>query len=720
MLENKPDFCWDDFKELSPAIASHVQWQAQRQRSTAWYVLQNEATGEHARFNATAHSIISRLDGKRTLEQILVDVNALAFAHCEPQVLIMLLVKLQRMSALEEFDFLAPTQLRQEHSEMSEKGRTKRLLNPLAIRLNLMDPDRFLARIAPLLSLLFSVNTLLIWSLVLAFAVLQMVTGWDAITTEFLTRTLRVQTLWWFAFLYPMMKLVHEFAHALCVKHWGGQVREVGVSLLLLIPVPYVDASDVHMGHSRKQRMILTAAGMGTELFIASVALLLWFWVDPGYLRDALFSVFIIGWLTTLLFNANPLLKFDGYYLLQDALDIPNLAARSSVWLTYLFKRHALGLTQLVKPSVSRSESRWLMVYGLGVMVYRPVLTITIIVFLWRAYPVLGIVLAASAFIHQWLWPLLKAGKWLFTSSDLHGQRARALSLAFCCACVLATLLLVPMPSTTRVQGIVTASEQSQVFSETAGVIDRVHVDPGATVNQGDILITLVNPSLFRDLQRIDSELTALDARHFSELQRNSANDSAASADHATTAAERERLIANKEELLRRNQALQITAKQAGIFAPQGNDLLPGSYIQQGQRIGYVVNGTDWTVRTLVPETRAAVLRAGVEDASVRLAQSINTVVPATVLRQTPAVTRQLPSAALSQYGGGTLVTDPFDKTHHLAVENLFEIELVLPSHTPVAGLGQRALVRLDHPAEALLSRLWRASRTIWLTRAQV
>jgi len=86
------------------------------------------------------------------------------------------------------------------------------------------------------------------------------------------TRTLRLETLWWFALVYPVLKVLHELAHALCVKHWGGQVRDVGISLLILVPVPYVDASDVYASHTRRQRMILTAAGMGVELFIASIA----------------------------------------------------------------------------------------------------------------------------------------------------------------------------------------------------------------------------------------------------------------------------------------------------------------------------------------------------------------------------------------------------------------------------------------------------------------
>lgn len=697
-------------------MASHVFWKEQTQRGVTWYVLQNEASGAHARLNTTSHAIISRFDGTRSLESVLSDVNALEGHWVDEMFLLQLIVKLQRIGALVGCEAIESNTLRQEHWQSNRKGRFKRWLNPLAVRVNLYDPDAFLTSVAPRFSVLFNTATLWVWSVVLVVALYSFLVNWSDITQEFLTRTIRLQTLWWFALLYPIMKVLHEFAHALCVKHWGGQVRDVGISLLLLIPVPYVDASDVHATHTRRQRMILTAAGMGTELFAAAIALLLWSWVEPGYLRDALFSVFIIGGLTTVLFNANPLLKFDGYYLLQDALEIPNLAARASVWLNYTFKNKVLGVEKIAKPYVGSNESRWLIVYGLGALLYRPILTISIVVFLWQTYPLLGVLLTIFAVVNQWLLPAIKGMRWVILSDELNGQRKRALGLVLCFFCVLTAVLFIPMPSITRVQGVVAASEQGEVFSDVGGVVTNIHAQSGALVQQGDKLVTLSNPSLERDRQKVEAELAALSSDSMASLQQDNQNSAM---DHATAMAERVRLQTNLDDLLRRSNALIITAQQDGTFAPLDQHLLPGRHIAQGERIGFVVNGNDWTVRTLIPEARAAQLRAGVKSASVRLAESIDEEVPATLMRETPAVTRQLPSAALSQFGGGTIVTDPFDNSNLTSLKNLFELELVIPGDTKVAGLGQRAFVRLEHPSEALLIRLWRATRSIWLTRAR-
>lgn len=682
-----------------------------------WYVLQNEATGEHARFNRSSYAIIARLDGKRTLNEILGEVNTLEFVHCDENTLLQLMIKLQRMGALVGFDFIDSNNLRNDYSSIINKNRYKRLLNPLAVKVSLFDPDSTLEKIAPKFRAFFTSFTLWVWAAVLTVAVLSVLSHWGSVVNEFSTRTLRLETLWWFALLYPLLKFLHELAHALCVKQWGGQVRDVGFSLLLLIPVPYVDATDVYASHTRRQRLILTAAGMGVELFVAAIAILLWFWAEPGYVKDALFSIFVFGGLTTLLFNANPLLKFDGYYLLQDVLDIPNLATRSSQWMKYVFKRTVLGMEVLEKPFASARESKWLMIYGVGVSLYRPVLTLIIVVFLWRTYPLLGVILGAFALVNQWLLPLFNSVRWIVQSPELGQQRSRAMAMVFCFLCAFTALLLVPLPSSTRVQGIVAASEQGEVFTEAGGFIETVHVDPGARVVSGTPLVTLINPTLIRDLQQIKSELIALEAEQVSNLKKAATETSK---NHATTAAEKTRLLGRQQELLRQSTAMVIVANQDGTFAPVNNDLLPGTHIAQGERIGFVVSGRDWTVRTLVPEARAERLRSGVRKASVRLAEAMDSELPAELIQETPAVTRQLPSSALSQYGGGFIATDPFDSTHRLALSNQFELELSLPESTTAAGLGQRALVRLQHPPQALLSRLWRATRSVWMTRAQV
>ncbi len=146
------------------------------------------------------------------------------------------------------------------------------------------------------------------------------------------------------AVLYLPIKLVHELAHGLAVRRWGGQVREAGVTLMLLMPVPYVDASAATGFAQRRARIAVSAAGIMTELALAAVALPLWLWLDDGLARDCAFVTLVVAGVSTLLFNGNPLQRLDGYYILCDALDLPNLGPRSRAWWLDLLRRHLLGV----------------------------------------------------------------------------------------------------------------------------------------------------------------------------------------------------------------------------------------------------------------------------------------------------------------------------------------------------------------------------------------
>ena len=151
--------------------------------------------------------------------------------------------------------------------------------------------------------------------------------------------------------VFPVLKLAHEFGHAFAVKTRGGEVHEMGVMIMVLTPVPYVDASSAWAFRSKWQRIRVGAAGMMVELFIASLALFLWLSAEPGVFRGVLYNVILIAGISTVLFNANPLLRFDGYYILMDWLEIPNLRQRSTQYWAYLAERYLFGRREAEPPA---------------------------------------------------------------------------------------------------------------------------------------------------------------------------------------------------------------------------------------------------------------------------------------------------------------------------------------------------------------------------------
>ena len=182
---------------------------------------------------------------------------------------------------------------------------------------------------------------------------------------------------------------------------WGGKVNEIGIMLLVLFPVPYVDSSAAHQFSEKNRRLAVCAAGIMVEIFLASIALLVWANTDHGLMHDLAFDIVIIGAVSTLAFNANPLLRFDGYYLLSEQIEIPNLATRSNQYIGYLFKRYLLAIPNLRSPVTAAGEVKWLVSYGIGARIYRVFISLFIASWIAGKFLIIGVLLALWAVIGQ-------------------------------------------------------------------------------------------------------------------------------------------------------------------------------------------------------------------------------------------------------------------------------------------------------------------------------
>ena len=197
--------------------------------------------------------------------------------------------------------------------------------NPLAIRLPLWDPDRFLERTLPIVRYVFSRVAATIWLLTVLSAMVLVGIHWNELSENISDRILAAEGLLLTAMVFPTLKFFHELGHAYSTKVAGGEVHELGVMLLVFAPVPYVDASASVAFRSKWRRALVGMAGMLTELFIAAMAMFAWSLAEPGLFRSLCFQTVLIAGVSTVVFNINPLLRFDGYYILSDLLEMPNL-----------------------------------------------------------------------------------------------------------------------------------------------------------------------------------------------------------------------------------------------------------------------------------------------------------------------------------------------------------------------------------------------------------
>jgi len=667
---------WTAIAPATPALCSHISIHPQYFRGEKWYVLADETSGQHVRLNQSAFALVGRFNGTATVGSIYTFLQQEADEAGQaasigdnagdittsPEVaekddIIRLLAQLQAIGALQGIGDKASEKLISEYNNKRFSERWRRWLSPLMVRFPLYDPDSFLEKHLSRLNWAFTRKAILVWMLVLFTGVVTTFSNFADIRAEVSNDILKPGNLVLLWLLYPLLKLVHEFAHAFSVKRWGGEVHEMGITLLVLTPVPYVNASASAAFKSRWRRIAVSASGILVEMFLASVAIILWSVSEPGFFHDTMLGIFLIGAVSTVAFNANPLLKFDGYYILQDYLEIPNLYSRSGEWYSYVFRRYLLGVKDVPSPQTAAGEHGWFAAYGLFSRIYRLVVVFAIALFLSTKLFIVGVTLAAWALIQQLILPVIKMLKYLAASPELEGRRRQVVVPVFIAgASVMLLTLVLPLPQNTMAQGVVWTPDQGQIYAPSAGFVVTVHARPGHHVEAGETLITMENPELEQRLAVEQARLALLEVEHGIAVAESGPDSSRSRED-----LQRQKAITDR--YARDVSNLEIRSAASGTFVFQNQTSLLGHYFSQGQLIGHVVDPDEYIVQVVVPERDSGPLHSGIRAASVRLAEDISSVHSASLIQTTPAASNKLPSSALGVAGGGGIAVASSDST---------------------------------------------------------
>jgi putative peptide zinc metalloprotease protein len=704
---------WYRVAELRPRLRSHVRVNRHEYRGERWYVIADQISRRSHRVNPAAYFVVGLLNGHRRMQEIW-DAAVERFGDDAPtqDEAIRLLGQLHTADLL-QCD-LTPDldELLRRSQRIAQRTWMGRVLSPLAIRFPLLDPDRLLERWLPWYQPLFGRAGALLWLGVVGWGAFAAARHWSELTQDLGHGLLEPQNLVIIGLVFPLVKALHEFGHACAVKAWGGEVHEIGIMLLVLMPVPYVDASAANAFAEKRRRVVVGAAGMLVELFIASIALMLWLEMQPGILRAVLFNVMLIAGVSTVLFNANPLLRFDGYYILSDLVEIPNLRQRASQYAASLAQRRLFGMP--LPPVEGRAgEKALLLGFLVASFAYRLFITFAIALFISSQYFVIGVLLAVWAVAAGVLLPLGALVSYLAYSPRLGPYRGRAILVsAVLAATILGLVFLAPASSWTNAQGVVSIPEQSLVRAAGDGFVTRVLARPGSPVRRGDELVETADPVLQARLRTLKAQVDELESRY-----------QAARTDQQVRAQMMlDQLKSVEAELQRardRARDLVLRSPADGVFALSAAEDLPGRYLKQGEAIGHVVADARLTARVVVPQQSVDLVRGRTERVSVKLAERLDETIASRVMREVPRASDRLPSPALSQAGGGEAALDPRSGTEPKAMQTYFEFEVELPQDRPFL-LGGRAYVRFDHGTESMAAQLWRWLRQLFLLRLAV
>lgn len=692
---------WYRVAALTPRIRGHIRISRHRYRGQLWYVLQDAATARYHRFTPTAYFVMGLMDGVRTVDAIWDAANE-EFGDDAPTQddLIRLLGELHATDAL-QCDVPPDSEevfRRYERDRLTKLK--KKLMSPLALRIPLLDPDRLLTRFAPFVRPLFGWFALFVWVIVVGSAAILAASHWPDLTNNLSDRVLNSNNLLLLLVVFPVVKLFHEFGHAFATKIWGGEVHEAGVSLLVLAPVPYVDASAASAFPDKRKRIAVSTAGMMVELFLAALALFAWINIESGLVSAILFNVMLVGGVSTLFFNGNPLLRFDAYYILADAIEIPNLAGRAQQYLGYLCQRYLFNVDQAQSPVTAKGEAKWFLFYGIAAFVYRLFVTFVIVLFVASKFFILGLLLAEFAVLTQIILPLLKQIGFLLTSPLIGPRRLRAVGLTFAIiALVATTVFYLPVPYWTRVEGVVWLPDRSQVRAGSDGTVAGLLAEPAADVEPGMPLVALDDPFL-------DAELAVLEARL---LEANANYDAVAKRDRVEAeliAEERDTVRAELQRVREKAANLVVRSPGAGEFIVPDPVNLTGRFLHKGELIGYVAAQPDASVRVVVTQSDILLIRQRTVGVEVKLASRPRQTLAAVIEREVPAANYLLPSRALGAVGGGRIAVDPADPEGTRALEKVFQLDLAFENEPPPSYFGERVHVRFAH-GELPLGQQW-------------
>ena len=705
---------WYRVEDMRPRLRGHVRIHRHHYRGERWYILEDRISRRVHRFNPVAHYIIGLMDGRRTVDEIW-ESAITRFGDDAPSQdeVIRLLAQLHQAEVLqtEITPDLAELMLRARRS--GSKTLKQNLLSPLAIRIPLFDPDRLLTRWLPWFQPLFGLVGALIWLAVVGAGVVNGAAHWDELTQDITSRVLAPENLLMMVLIFPLLKLCHEFGHACAIKAWGGEVHEMGIMFLVLMPIPYVDASAASTFRSMRQRVVVGAAGMIVEVFIAAIALFLWIDAEPGIFRAILYNIMLIAGISTVMFNGNPLLRYDGYYILSDLIHIPNLRVRSNQYLGFVVERYLFGM-KLGDFEATASEKRWFVFFGVASFLYRMFVMTVIALFVASEYFVVGVILALWVVVTAIILPVAKGMAYLFTHQRLRRYRLRAIAMVIMIGWLgWVGLFVVPTPHSTRADGVIWVPQHAQLRAGADGFVQRVAANPGQIVPRDTALIYMEDPSLELQIQVLEAQLRLLRARAQSERQ----------TDLVTWTLTKEEIKATQAELddaRKRVGELVVGSPTSGEFVPAmpiGD--MRDRFVRKGQLIGYVIPPATVTARVLVSQDDVDLVRSQSEKVEVKIASRLYQTYDAYVKREVPAASDRLANPALTSAGGGPAATDPRNGNEPKALDKWFEFELTLPTAlTPV--LGEHVYVRFEHASEPLAYRAYRSLRQLFMKRFTV
>ena len=659
---------------LRPEIRFVPQIEGQRTH----FIIEDPLNSKYYRIGASEYELISLLNGKRTLSEALqvlqIADNASHLTEDATQTIGRWLLQSELATSKSESQVQRQTFI----SKALQSGPRWSRFNPISIKIPVLRPERVFAGVTPALNWLFSAPAFLGWLCTVGIALFVFAQQFDTFSSQ--TRgILAVDNWFWLGISWVFLKLIHESAHGLACKRFGGTVREAGIILILFAPLAYVDVTSSLRFRSRWHRIVTAGAGIYAELFVAAIALLVWNISEPGVLKHVCHNVVTMASITTLVFNANPLMRFDGYYILSDALGIPNLYTNGQAFVQHLGRKYLLGLPSSF---VRRKHQVIIKCYGIAAFFWRITVSLSLILAASTMFDGAGVALSAVAIALSLGRPIFNALKNARAPST--GPKANWLRCAMVVGSVAAplavALLTIPWPAPVRAPAVVEFSPLTVVRAASPGFVADIYVESGQYVQAGTVLARLVNPQLQADLADLDLEIqqSLLRSRSYEHHTQLAAYQAESEKRRSL-----EKKMAEKQEQV---DSLVLTAPVDGHVIGRQLESRVATYLKQGTEL-FAIGGREKELKLAIAQNDIDFFNARVGE-QVRLRLPGLQPVMCTLKKVEPRASLRPPHASLCASTGGPLpVRQATDETSD-------DVEFTSPRFTGSAVFPHEQSVR--------------------------
>ncbi|MEX0675987.1 MAG: biotin/lipoyl-binding protein [Pirellulales bacterium] len=708
----------------------------QRYLGQMYWVLKEPVGLKYFRFQEEEFAILKMLDGRTSLDEIKVEFER----RFPPQKITV--EELGHFVGMLHKSGLVIASVSGQGEQLCKRRWEKKLQevastfsNVLALRFKGVDPERLLNWLYPKVRWFFSVPALVACGLLALSALLLVTVEFESFHNKLPTfhQFFEAKNWIYLGATLAVTKVIHEFGHGLSCKHFGGECHEIGVMFLVLTPCLYCNVSDSWMLPNKWHRAAIGAAGMYVEIVIASICTYLWWFSQPGMLNQLCLSTMFVCSVSTVLFNGNPLLRYDGYYILSDLTEIPNLRQKSSSILSRKLGKWCLGLEEPDDPFLPQRNQVFFALYTVASSLYKWMILFGILFFLYKVFEPYGLkvlsqTLALVSLTSLVAMPVYKVAKFFYVPGRLHKVKRKNVNVTLGILAVVALFILfcplpyrVVCPLELRLRGA------EPVYVQVPGILEEIAVSPGDEVKKGDKLGQLSNIDLELEISDLEAKIAQDKVRRavLSHQQFALGNESATLAIGPLE----ESLKASEAQLAERvtdSQRLELVAPTSGTVMPapglperpdaddrqlrtwSGNPLQKenrGAYLEPPTVYCQIGDPHKWEANIVIDQDDIEFVHQG-QTVKIKLDRLPYRTFETTILEIGPEM--EFSSRQISSKGGGGLMSKMDKSGRERPINTSFQGRAEIDDESGTLVQGLRGNAKIAAKWQPIGKRVWR------------